>query len=121
MSNSDLENSASTNHSKKGNPQFRKPTFMVNWIKELIFLLPVVAFVMYGLKDQLDIIPAVQSGIAVGLMAVYVAHIVRKIMFPEMSITRLYNKALESGVGSAIVFATLVGFVIFIANLLNFQ
>lgn len=112
------ENSANSN---KGNPYFRKPTFMVNWIKELVFLVPVVGFVIFALYDQLDIIPAVQSGIAVGLMSVYVAHIVRKVMFPEMSITKLYNKALESGIGAAIVFATLVGFVFGIATLLNFQ
>lgn len=119
--NNENHNEFNSANSNKGHPQFRKPTFMVNWIKEIIFLVPVALFVFLALGDQLDIIPAVQSGIAVGLMSVYVAHIVRKVMFPEMSITKLYNKALESGTGAAIVFASLIGFVLAIANLLNFQ
>lgn len=100
---------------------FQMPDIMVNWVKELILGIPLVLIVYLALQSQLDIIPSVFTTIAVGLMTIYMAHIVRKLMFTEMSITKLYKKALETSVGASIAFASLIAFIITVANILKFN
>lgn len=100
--------------------QFRLPTIMVNWWKELIFLIPVALLAFFGLKDQLDVLQGVLTTLALGSITVYVAHLIRKIVFPEISIMAMYKKSLEAPLAAAVFFLAIIAFFAVVVNTLNF-
>lgn len=97
------------------------PKFAINWWKELVFFFPVALLMILALHKQVDMVPAISIGLALGVLAVYLAHIVRKLMFTELSVTKLYKTSLGNPIGAGITFFALIYFVVEVAKLLATQ
>jgi hypothetical protein len=82
--------------------QFRLPEIQINWWKELIFAVPVIALVWVALHNDAPAFAGLLNGVAVSVGSFWVAHVVRKLFIPEFSITRLYLKAAEDPLASAV-------------------
>jgi type IV secretory pathway TrbD component len=103
---------ASENGKKRKFKHFQKPEIKVNWTKELINFIPV--FVIVGLflygggNDSFAQFSGLLTSVAISVLAVWFAHFLRGIFFPDMSLLELYNVAKTEPIAAAIVFASII-------------
>lgn len=81
---------------------FRLPELKFNWWKEVLFAIPVALLVYFYLWDDKAIMSGIMVAFTISILGIWWAHIIRKIMIPEFSITLLYKKSLENALASAI-------------------
>lgn len=85
--------------------QFKAPELKVNWIRELIFLVPILIFCyqwLFSEPGDASVMSGVWTGIAIAALTLWAAHVLKGLLIPDFSLVDLYNTAKSDPLASAI-------------------